>query len=131
MNLSHDQPPVARQAAPKAQGHDQASKLIVTLAQDIWRLKEAVRRSRERGETVGEAVAAVIERLVEDLEVGGVEFIDPVGQKHDPGVICEVAERPAGGEGELYISETLVPGVRLAGKLLAIPTVILRPGGKR
>lgn len=104
--------------------------LIVSLARDIWRLRGAIDRAKSHGKAPEEAVAAVLDRLQEDLDAGGVVLVDPTAQAHDPGARYEVAYVEANGEGPLYVSETLSPGVRVRGKLVAVATVVLAHGGK-
>ena len=119
-----------RECSGTAPDYDGMGALVVGFARDIWRLRAAIQRSRDRGEVVAEAVLAIVERLQEDLDVGGIELLDPTGQLHYPGANYDLAYIEGEGEGELVVAETVSPGVKVGGRLLAKPTVVLRRGGK-
>jgi hypothetical protein len=107
------------------EGRDDLITVIAELAQDIWRLRSTASRLRHSGEPYPEALAAIVERLSEDLSISGIELIDPTGQPYDKNSTFEIAF-VAGGRGDLFISETISPGVRIGGKLVAKPKVVLQ-----
>ncbi|HEY4684824.1 MAG TPA: hypothetical protein VII57_02140 [Dehalococcoidia bacterium] len=111
---------------PDASAHnsDRLAAIIAELARDIWRLHSTVARLSQSGEAMPEALAALVERLQEDLTISGIELIEPTGQPYDKNSTFEIAF-VAGGQGDLFISETITPGVRIGGKLVAKPKVAL------
>lgn len=121
---------ISRDAMSNPQEEDQEGTFVVGIVRDIWRLRATVDRIRRQGEVVPDALLAIVERLQEDLEAAQIELIDPIGQPHDPGARYEVAFIDPSGNGPLQVSETLSPGVRIGGKVVAAPTVVLAPGGK-
>ncbi len=120
-------PPIPQAEEPRASlRHNSASdELIVSVARDLWRLRMSIEKAADQGEIVPKGVTAAVERLMEDLEVAGVDLVDPRGQLHAEGALYEIALVEQGGDGTLLVSETVSPGVRRNGVLLARPTVIL------
>lgn len=116
-------------AALGEQDNKMGTDLLASLAQDIWRLQAAVQRSSDAGQIVAESVSTIVDRLRDDLDAGGVQIIAPKGQEHDSGAGYEVAYIEPDGEGKLFVSETLSPGVKVGDRMLAMPTVVLRRGG--
>jgi hypothetical protein len=99
--------------------------LVVDLATDIWRLESLVRRNDAE---VSASARSLVERLREHLAVHGVELIDPTGSDYDQNSNYEVVY-VSSGEGDLFISETLSPGIRLNKRLIARPKVYLAAKG--
>lgn len=99
--------------------------LVTDLATDIWRLGALIQRND------GEASAStrsLVERLWEHLTIHGVELIDPTGNDYDQNFNYEVLHI-FHGEGDLFISETLSPGIRINNRLAARPKVYLAAKG--
>ena len=107
-----------------------STQTIVSLARDLWRLRKVIDLAKHQGTPMSEALSDIADRLWDDLEVARIGFVDPQGQIHDPGARYEVAFIEGEGDGSLYVAETLLPGIQVAGKLIAIPTVVLNRGGK-
>jgi len=63
-------------------------------------------------------------KLDDSLVFGKLEIVDPIGQTHDTGSRYNVSHIED-GSGELFVSETLIPAVKLAGQQIAPATVIL------
>ena len=98
--------------------------LLVELTREIQKLKEAMDRSDSTGSPMSEELKACMSKLDDSLVFGKLEIVDPTGQTHDTGSRYNVSHIEE-GTGELFVSESLIPAVKLAGQQIAPATVIL------
>jgi hypothetical protein len=98
---------------------------LVNMARDVDGLRSVARRCAESGDELPATLNALLERLEQDIELMGLNTIDPTGQRYDTGMRYEIAQLEPGGEGDLFVQRTVAPGVTLGGAVLVPPTVVL------
>ena len=98
--------------------------IAVEVAKEIWRLQQAVDRNKSSALNLSEEVGASLSRLRDALASAEIEVVDPTGQDHHAGSRYQITHI-TDGEGDLFISETLIPAVRIAGQQISPATVIL------
>ena len=115
-----NEPPIGSSAID---GKDLLS-LVIELSKDTWRLKRSISRHGKGDADLYDELSANIQRLIDNLGASQVEVYDMDGQSHHPGDRCQIAHVQE-GEGDLFVSETLIPGVKILGNVVSTPTVIL------
>ena len=126
LDMPHDrieeQDNLATQSEPEP---FRASELVISLARDIWRLNALIDRNSGQTEFPVEALKVIVVHLQETLEINRIELDDPTGTEYDSGSRYEVAHIEGTSTLRLFIKYTLIPGVKIDGRLLAVPTVVL------
>jgi hypothetical protein len=102
---------------------DERSRLLATLAVEVWRL-----RRRLNAESVSGRTLASCRRLEELLLEGRVRVDDPLGEDYVDGSLAEVIDAPPNWttpEQRLVVVETLRPAVFLGEVCIMQPQVLL------
>lgn len=102
-----------------------SSEFAIQIAREVWRLKSLVERNQEHAEFPIEALKVIVSRMEDALTLNSIEIHDPVRTKYDPGLRYEIADKEGDPNDELFVKLTLVPGVKIGGQVLALPTVVL------
>lgn len=98
--------------------------VVIEVAKEIWRLKGAIVRNNETGVILNDELVASVSRMSDRLESAGIEVVDLTGQDHHEGSKYNINHIEE-GEGDLFVADTLIPAVRIAGQQVSPATVIL------
>ena len=102
---------------------------LVQVARGLWRLEMAVSRPEQPGTGVPLEIVELLRRIQEELQAFGLETVDFTGEDYISGMKVEIAQFVPGGSGDYVISETILPGVTLNGRMLKPATVIVKREG--
>ena len=102
---------------------------IKELAVAAWRLEKWLDNLHADRKMAAKSALRSIKKYI---SASGVEVVDPVGSKFDPGLAVEVISNEAEGvpEGQLIISETISPYIYENGDLIQHARVIIGTGVK-
>ena len=103
--------------------------ITIEVAKEIWRLRQAVDRNQSSNPTLADEVDASLSRLSDALASAEIEVVDLTGQDHHAGSRYQITHI-MDGDGDLYVSETLVPAIKIAGQQYSHATVILGHRGR-
>ncbi len=106
---------------------DQSMRVIIDLARDFWRLKNSLKDFTNSNGDLPRIVETHLERINEDLAIAQIEVFEVTGQAHIPGNKYNISH-VEDGDGQFIVTETRVPGVRVKGRLVSPPTVVLGHG---
>jgi hypothetical protein len=102
---------------------------LVQVARGLWRLEMAVTRSDHPGTSVPLEIVELLRRIQEELQAFGLETVDPTGKAYISGMKVEIAQFVPKGSGNYVVSQTILPGVTLNGRMLKPPSVIVKREG--
>ena len=97
---------------------------MIAIARDVWRASRMVEAMEESSDRAN--LRVIVTRLLDTLSTEGVESFDPTGQAYDPGLRYEIGFVERAGVESPQIISTVVPGVRISGELVAMPTIGIR-----
>ena len=102
---------------------------IKELAVAAWRLEKWLDNLHADRKMAAKSALRSIKKYI---SASGVELVDPVGSKFDPGLAVEVISNEAEGipEDQLIISETISPYIYENGELIQHARVIIGTGVK-
>ena len=98
--------------------------VVIEVARGIWRLQRTIARDSGTDANLNDEIGASLSRISDTLASAQIEVVELTGQDHHAGSRYNIAH-VEDGEGELFVSETLIPAVRVAGQQVSPATVIL------
>ena len=98
--------------------------VVIEIARETWRLQRTMARNSGMDVTLNDELGASLSRISDSLASAHIEVVESTGQNHDAGSRYKVSHVEE-GEGDLFVSETLIPAVRVAGQQVSPATVIL------
>ena len=98
--------------------------VVIEVAREIWRLQRTMARDSGTDANLNDEIGASLSRISDTLATAQIEVVELTGQDHHAGSRYNITHIED-GEGDLFVSETLIPAVRVAGQQVSPATVIL------
>ena len=98
--------------------------VVIEVAREIWRLQRTMARDSGTDANLNDEIGASLSRISDTLASAKIEVVELTGQDHHAGSRYNITDIED-GEGDLFVSETLIPAVRVAGQQVSPATVIL------